>query len=157
MERGVTMFEKIPVNGVRVATRVVGVVALLAAVGSARAHHGDAGRFEDYTVTMTGTVVTLQLINPHSSIILDIPDESGKMVRWQAEFSAPGTLMRNFGWDRNTLKAGDQITITGRPLKSGQPYINLSERARILRTETCEEIYHSRSLPDEPPSGPACN
>jgi len=136
--------------------QIVSAMSLAIAAGVAAAHHGDAGRFEETTVTMTGTVVALQLINPHSSIILDIPDESGKNVRWQAEFGSPAQLARNFGWDRNTLKAGDQITITGRPLKSGQPYINLSERARILRTATCEEIYHSNSAPDGPPTGPNC-
>jgi DNA/RNA endonuclease YhcR with UshA esterase domain len=138
-------------------TQLVSGLGLAATVGAVAAHHGDAGRFEENTVTMTGTVVALQLINPHSSIILDIPDETGKNVRWQAEFGSPAQLANNFGWDRNTLKAGDRITITGRPLKSGQPYINLSERARILRTDSCEEIYHSRSEPDAPPSGPACN
>jgi len=151
------MSAKIPVRRVGRLTRVLLAGGFAATAGAVLAHHGDAGRFEEATVTMTGTVVALQLINPHSSIILDIPDESGSPVRWQAEFGSPAQLARNFGWNRNTLKAGDQITITGRPLKSGQPYINLSERARILRTETCEEIYHSSSLPEEPPSGPACN
>jgi hypothetical protein len=135
----------------------VGVFALAGTVlGAAWAHHGDAGRFEDQTVTLSGTVVALQLVNPHSTLIVDVEDDGGGVVRWRAEFSSPAQLMRNFGWDRNTLKAGDRVTMTGRPLKSGAPYINLSERARLLRTETCEEIYQSRSLPDEPPAGPAC-
>ena len=132
-------------------------VALAAFAVSASAHHGDAGRFEESTVTLTGTVVALQLINPHSLLLLDVDNESGAGERWQAEFTAPGNLMSNFGWDRQTLQPGDRITITGRPLKSGQPYINLSERARILRTENCEEIYRTRSDPDGPPEGPACN
>lgn len=151
------MAANISVRRVGLPARMLSAIGLAALASSAFAHHGDAGRFEEETVTMTGTVVALQLINPHSSIILDIPDENGETVRWQAEFGSPAQLARNFGWNRNTLKAGDQITITGRPLKSGQPYINLSERARIVRTETCEEIYRSRSEPDGPPTGPACN
>jgi hypothetical protein len=136
--------------------RCLGCVALAAATGIASAHHGDAGRFEEATVTLSGTVVALQLINPHSTLVLDVPQARGETVRWQAEFTSPGNLSRNWGWDRNTLQAGDQITITGRRLKSGQPYINLSERARILRTENCEEIYKTNSEPDGPPSGPNC-
>lgn len=130
-------------------------VALATVSMSALAHHGDAGRFEEETITLTGTVVALQLINPHSLLVLDVPNEAGQSVRWQAEFTGGANLQRD-GWTRQTLQAGDQITITGRPLKSGQPYINLSERARILRTETCEEIYRTRSDPDGPPEGPAC-
>ena len=131
-------------------------VAITAFSVSALAHHGDAGRFEEETITLTGTVVALQLINPHSLLVLDVADEAGQNVRWQAEFTGGANLQRR-GWTRQTLQAGDQITITGRALKSGQPYINLSERARILRTENCEEIYRTRSDPDGPPEGPACN
>lgn len=151
------MFASIPVRRLRIAASAVAVAGALGAATDVGAHHGDAGRFEEFTVTMTGTVVALQLINPHSSLILDVTGENGETVRWQAEFTSPGNLMRNFGWDRNTLGPGDEITITGRPIKSGQPFINLSERARILRTATCEEIYRTTSDPDGPPTGPACN
>jgi len=139
------------------AAQVFVALALGGIVAQALAHHGDAGRFEEFTVTLTGTVVALQLINPHSTMLLDVEDEAGQTVRWQAEFTGGANLARTFGWTRTTLQPGDQITITGRPLKSGQPYINLSERARILRTETCEEIYRTSSDPDGPPEGPACN
>lgn len=151
------MSASIPAHGVRFAKRLLAVAVVAGLTSTSFAHHGDAGRFEDDTITLSGTVVALQLINPHSSIILDVADGSGSTVRWHAEFSSPANLMNNFGWNRNTLKPGDQITVTGRPIKSGQPYINLSERARILRTETCEEIYRTRSEPDGPPTGPACN
>jgi len=134
------------------------VAALLAGVSATTvAHHGDAGRFEEYTITLTGTVVALQLINPHSTMVVDVQGDAGQTVRWQAEFTGGANLARQFGWTRETLKPGDQITMTGRPLKSGQPYINLSERSRILRTETCEEIYRTSSEPDGPPEGPNCN
>jgi hypothetical protein len=156
-KRGNTMFASISIRRARIVPSAFAVACVLGSATDAGAHHGDAGRFEEFTVTMTGTVVALQLINPHSSLILDVTDEGGDTERWQAEFTSPGNLMREFGWDRNTLKPGDQITITGRPIKSGQPFINLSERARILRTATCEEIYRTSSDPDEPPTGPACN
>jgi hypothetical protein len=40
-------------------------------------------------------------------------------------------------------------------LKSGAPYINLSERARLTRTDTCEELYYSGMIFGEPPDYPA--
>ena len=128
--------------------------ALLALLllGSARtlAHHGDAGRYEEETIIITGTIVALQLINPHSTLILDVPGEGGSKVRWQAEFSNPRMLAERHGWNKETLKPGDEVILTGRPVKSGAPYINLSEKARIVLADSCEEIYVTRSDPEHP-------
>lgn len=126
---------------------VAGAIAGGCFCAAAIAHHGDAGRFEETITTLSGTVVALQLINPHSTIILDIPDENGTPVRWQAELTGVNNLSRE-GWTKDTLKPGDRITVSGRRVKSGAPHINLSERARIVRTDTCEQIYRSRSDPE---------
>ncbi len=63
---------------------------------------------------------------------------------------SPRQLAANFGWDRNTITPGTELQFTGRIVKSGAPYINLSERSRIVLVDTCEEIYHSRSPPEDP-------
>jgi hypothetical protein len=126
---------------------VLTIAPLLAAPLSA--HHGDAGRYEEATTTLDGTVVALQLVNPHSVIIFNVVDEAGTSETWQAEMGGPQQLARNFGWDRNTLSAGDRIRLTGRVVKSGAPHINLTERARIVRLDTCEEIYVSNSEPEQ--------
>ncbi|NIW24604.1 MAG: hypothetical protein GWN29_08595 [Gammaproteobacteria bacterium] len=119
------------------------------------AHHGDAGRFEETITTLSGTVVALQLINPHSMIIMDVMDEaSGQSVRWQVEVSNANSLSR-IGWTRDTLKPGDPITVSGRVLKSGAPYINLTERARLTRTDTCEELFYTGMIWGEVPDYPA--
>ncbi len=118
-------------------------VSLLLSSGLVLAHHGDAGRFDENPVTLAGTVVSLQLMNPHSIIVLDVEDEQGEVVRWQAEFGSPGMMTRNFGWNRNTLHAGDKITITGRRIKSGAPIFNLTEKASIVRTDSGEVLFDS--------------
>ncbi len=131
---------------------LMGFTALAVALSVAplMAHHGDAGRYRDEVSTVTGTVVALQLVNPHSSIIFDVEDGEGNVVRWQAEVGSPRQLAANFGWDRNTVVPGIKLQFTGRVVKSGAPYINLNERARIVLVDTCEEIYQSRSLPEDP-------
>ena len=121
------------------------------AAGPVLAHHGDAGRYQDTISTITGTVVALQLVNPHSVIVLDVKDDSGKTVRWQAEMGGAASLARNFGWNRTTLKPGDQVTLTGRKIKSGAPYFNLTEKARIVRADTGEELFRSANY--EGPTG----
>ena len=107
------------------------------------AHHGDAGRYEDGLTLLNGTVVELHFTNPHSIIIFDLTDQTGKVVRWRGELGAPGGLIRDFGWTKNTLKPGDQITLIGRRVKSGAPYINLTEMAKIVLTKTGQEIFHT--------------
>jgi len=137
-------------------SRPLGIVGVFLALvsASALAHHGDAGRYEDAITTLFGTVVTLQLINPHSSVILDVEDENGQIVRWHAEFSNATGLAR-IGWTRETLKPGDRIAVSGRRVKSGAPHINLSERARMIKLETCEEVYRSGMIFGDPPDYPA--
>ncbi|HYR89910.1 MAG TPA: DUF6152 family protein [Terriglobia bacterium] len=107
------------------------------------AHHGDAGRYEENVVVMTGTVVEVQLVDPHSILVLDIPDAKGQMVRWQAEMGGRNALAKNFGWTKNTLKFGDKLTITGRRVKSGAPYINLTEKANVVMADTGKEIFRT--------------
>jgi len=126
------------------------LAATLAVSVPVLAHHGDAGRFDESTVTLTGTVVAVQLVNPHASILFAVDDATGAATTWQAELGSPRQLTTNFGWTRSTVVPGTRITVTGRPLKSGAPYINLTERARIVLSDTCSEIYHSNTLPDEP-------
>jgi hypothetical protein len=114
------------------------------------AHHGDAGRFDENTIELAGRVVAVQLVNPHATILFEVENDTGAKVTWQAELGSPRQLATRFGWTRTTLTPGTPITVTGRPLKSGSPYINLTERARIVLSETCTEIYHSNTLPDQP-------
>jgi len=109
------------------------------------AHHGDAGRYEDNVVTMTGTVVELQLITPHSIIVVDVPDENGKMVRWMAEMGGRAAMIKDFGWNKDTVKPGDKITLTGRKVKSGAPYMNLTDRANLVLTDSGKEIFRTNN------------
>jgi hypothetical protein len=135
------------------------VLALLVAASSVAvfAHHGDAGRYEDNVMVLTGTVVDLQLVDPHSIIVFDVTDEKGETVRWQAELNGKGGLARGFGWTANTLKPGDKITLTGRRVKSGAPYMNLTDRANIVMTDTGKEIFRTPNYGTNVPKRPAEN
>jgi hypothetical protein len=120
-------------------------VALLLAAVPAWAHHGDAGRYEDNVVVMKGTVVEAQLITPHSIIVFDYTDDSGKTTRWQAEMGGRAQMIKDFGWTPSTLKPGDKITLTGRKVKSGAPYMNLTDRANIVMTDSGKEIFRTNN------------
>ena len=111
----------------------LGVGALVLA-GPAWAHHGDAGRYIEDVVEVTGVVVETQLINPHSILVVDVADPSGKTVRWQAEMGGAQQLIKT-GWTTD-VKPGVKVTLSGRRLKSGAPYMNLTERARVTLTDS---------------------
>jgi hypothetical protein len=97
-------------------------VALVAAVGSitpALAHHSFSMFDADKTVTMTGTVKQFEWSNPHSWLRVMVEDQStGKAVQWMFEMGSP-VQQERVGWTRDSLKPGDQVTVTMHPLKDG--------------------------------------
>ena len=119
------------------------------------AHHGDAGRYEDNLTILTGTVVDLQLITPHSIIVMDVNDDNGKTVRWQAELGSRTNMIKDFGWTKDTLKPGDKITITGRKVKSGAAYMNLTDRSNIVMADSGKEIFRTNNYGTEQRKRPA--
>ena len=127
--------------------RVVLVAAftVLVAAVPLRAHHGDAGRYDEEVITVTGTVVAVQMVNPHSHIIFDVV-KNGKTVRWNAELGQPQQLIKQFGWTPQTIKVGMKLTMIGRQLKGGAPYINLTERSNIVMADTGKEIYRTENF-----------
>ena len=139
----------------RMAPFFVSLAALLLA-SPALAHHGFAGRYdEEHPVTVTGTVVDLQFINPHSIIFFEVTDKTGKTERWQAELGSANQLNRSEGWTRTTLKAGDKITIVGPQNKNGSGDLNLSHESKITMTDTGKVIHNSIKAEKAPPATPA--
>jgi len=96
------------------------VVAAGLTVGSLplSAHHGTAEYDNTKTISMQGTVTALQYLNPHALILFTVKDDKGQTAEWTAELQSPNLLSRR-GWSRSTLKPGDQVIITGRPVKNG--------------------------------------
>ena len=110
------------------------------------AHHGDAGRYDETPFIITGTVAEIKLTNPHSILVFDVTDSSGKVVRWQAEMGGGQQLTRQFGWNKDSPKIGDKITLNGRKVKSGAPYMNMTEKAQIVLTDSGKEIFRTMNF-----------
>lgn len=90
------------------------------------AHHGAAAYDTTQDVTLKGTVVEFQFINPHCQLLIDVTDPSGKVVRWDGEFTNPGALHRR-GWDKEMFKPGQQITMIGNRAKNGSPVMRVEK------------------------------
>ena len=106
------------------------VVALLFA-GPMFAHHGAAAYDTSQTTTLKGTVVDFEFINPHCQLFINVADESGQMVKWDGEFTNPGTLHRR-GWTKDMFKPGDQITMIGNRAKNGATVL------RVMKLEMAD-------------------
>jgi hypothetical protein len=104
----------------------IGAVGLLMFSGSVFAHHGRSNYDMSYTATVKGVVTEFEWVNPHALIAFDVTDENGKVEKWIAETNSPNTLNRQ-GWNRNTVKPGEQITLVGHRVKGGANYINFSK------------------------------
>jgi hypothetical protein len=116
----------------------------------AAAHHGDAGRYDEAPFIVTGSIVEMRLTNPHSILVFDVTDANGKVTRWQAEMSGGQQLVKQFGWTKDSPKIGDKITLNGRRVKNGSPYISMAKRANIILTDSGKEIYVGQTPPDPP-------
>jgi hypothetical protein len=88
-------------------------IGALAFVPGALAHHSFAAEFDvSKPVTLQGVVTKVEWRNPHIWIYLDVKDDGGAIKAWQCEGGAPNALTR-LGWDRETLKLGEPVTIEG--------------------------------------------
>ena len=103
----------------RVFPLAIVVVAILAT--SLSAHHG-RGRAYDMNkrLTLKGTVSNVKWQNPHVLIYIDVKDETGKAVTWAFENSNVHTLALQ-GYNRNTLKVGQEVTAIVNPAVNGEP------------------------------------
>ena len=108
---------------------VVGSVVVLGVllVGVATAvfaHHSMSAKYDvGKTISIEGTLTEVAWGNPHSWLFLDakpVGQPSAAVKNWSVE--APGaTGMVKIGWQKDTMKAGDKVTITGYPQKQGKP------------------------------------
>jgi hypothetical protein len=94
---------------------------LLAVSWPARAHHSFAAEYDSTkTVTVKGTIQKLEWVNPHAYFWVDAKDENGKITTWAFESLSPNALARQ-GWNRNSLKKGEEVTVEGYLAKDGKP------------------------------------
>lgn len=90
----------------------VAAIALVAAIPCA-AHHSLAADFDvSKPLLLEGVVTRVDWMNPHVRFYMDVSGQSGKVTNWEFELGSPNTLMRS-GWNRNSLKIGEEITVKG--------------------------------------------
>jgi hypothetical protein len=98
--------------------------AFVMASASAVAHHSFAAEYDgNKPITLRGTVVRMEWINPHAWIHLDVKNTDGSVTRWMIEGAAPNALIRR-GWNKNSLPPGIEISVDGYLAKDGSKMAN---------------------------------
>ena len=90
------------------------------------AHHSTAEYDMNALTSVKGTVTKFEWSNPHAYIYLDVKDDKGNVVQWTAELASLGMLAR-VNWKRDTVKPGDEITVSGNRAKDGRTMLRLDK------------------------------
>lgn len=104
---------------------VLGIVCAGGGFGElAFAHHSYAMFDRQKALTYSAVVRTWEFTNPHAYLWVYINDASGTPQLWGLEAPGPSALIRN-GWDKNTVKPGDKVSVQINPLLDGRNGGNL--------------------------------
>ena len=129
---------------------VAATVAVIAAAfwpACAAPHHSFAAEFDaEKPVTLSGTVVKWEMINPHGWITIEVVGPDGKTTQWMVETSNPNGLMR-LGWTKRSLNPGDRITVEAYQAKDGS---NTANAARITLADGSKVFGGSAGTPGAP-------
>jgi hypothetical protein len=126
------------------------VLGLLVSASLAMAHHSFAAEYDsNKQVTVKGVVQKVAWVNPHAYIFIDVKDENGKVTTWAFESLSPNALARQ-GWTRNSLKAGEAVTVDGYLAKDGKPLADGSIHAnsRLITTADGRKVFVGSSADD---------
>lgn len=119
----------------------VGLGLLLAAV-PALAHHSFAAEFDaNKPLKLTGAVTKVEWTNPHAWFYIDVKDETGKVTNWGLELVSPNGLMRA-GWTRNSVKAGDVLTVEASQARDGS---NIGNARVVILASTGQRLFTTSS------------
>ena len=118
------------------------------------AHHSFAAEYDSKkTITVHGIVQKVAWVNPHAYVWVDVKDENGKVVTYAFESLSPNALARG-GWTRNSLKAGDEVTVDGYLAKDGKPLADGSIHAnsKLITLADGRKVFAGSSADNAEPS-----
>ena len=105
------------------------------------AHHSFAAEFDiNAPITLTGVVTKIEWINPHVFFYMDVRDQTGTVVSWTCQIGSPSALLDR-GWKRESLKAGDSITVRAYRARSGANFAN----ARLVELADGRSVFGGSS------------
>ena len=87
--------------------------ALVLCAAPVSAHHAFSAEFDvKQPITLKGTLVKWEMINPHSWFHIEVKEPNGQVTEWMIEGGSPNSLIR-VGVTKVTLQIGMELTIEG--------------------------------------------
>jgi hypothetical protein len=103
--------------------KIAAAASLLAAMPVLAHHSFQAEYDENKLVSVNGKVTKVVWSNPHVLLHMDVRDNKGKVSDWEMELASPNGLLRQ-GWKVDSLKPGDQVTVSGYAARDGSHLLN---------------------------------
>jgi hypothetical protein len=103
------------------AIRLAVLSGLLGVGIQVQAHHAVASVYDLNTeVVLEGQLTKLNFRNPHSNLLLEVPNADGTTTEWVLTTASTQVLTRA-GVDRSSIKPGETLKITVLPARNGNP------------------------------------
>jgi hypothetical protein len=94
------------------------VMVFAGMVSTASAHHSPVAYAERSVTLKNATIKNVVWAHPHIILTFAVKETSGVVSTWSTESGSPGSVAR-LGWNRNSVKPGDKVTIELFPAKNG--------------------------------------
>jgi hypothetical protein len=82
------------------------------------AHHSTVAYSEKPIVLKNATIAKVLWASPHIVLSFNVRETSGTVTGWNVETGSPGSVAR-VGWNRNSVKADDKVTVELYPARNG--------------------------------------
>ncbi len=97
---------------------ILNVIAFVMTCATLSAHHSTVAYVENPIVLKNATITKVLWASPHIILAFDVKEARGASVEWSAETGSPGSVV-HVGWNRNSVKPGDKVTIELYPARNG--------------------------------------
>ena len=110
-------------------------------------HHAFAAEFDsNKPVKLRGTVVKIEMVNPHAWFHVAVKEADGSTTEWMIEGGSPNALIRH-GFTKAAIPIGTEVIFEGYQAKDGSHRAN----GRDITFPDGKKIFLGSSGPEGPP------